>query len=151
MKSVDFKTRKYCCCSVAEQCLTLYNFIDCRTPGFHVLHWLPEFTQTHVDWVGDAIQPSHPLLSSSIPALNLSQNQGLFQRVSFSHQVAKGLEFQLLHQSFQWTLRLTSFRIDWFDHLAVQGSLKSILQHPIWNYQFFRSSAVFGFPWWLSC
>ena len=66
---------------------------------------LPEFTQTHVHWVGDAIQPSHPLSSPSPPTFNLSQHQGLLQWVSSSHQVAKVLEFQLQHQSFQWTLR----------------------------------------------
>ena len=66
---------------------------------------LPEFIQTHVHWIGDAIQPSHPLSSLSPPALNLSQHQGLFQSVNFLHQVAKVLEFQLQHQSFQWIFR----------------------------------------------
>ena len=75
------------------------------TPGLPVHHQLPEFTQTHVHRVGDAIQPSHPLSSPSPPALNLSQHQGLFKWVSSSHQVAKVLEFQLQHQSFQWTPR----------------------------------------------
>ena len=70
-------------------------------PGLPVHHQLPEFTQTHVRQVGDIIQPSHPLSSPSPPALNLSQNQGLFQRISSSHQVTKVLEFQLQHQSFQ--------------------------------------------------
>ena len=74
-------------------------------PGLPVHHQLPEFTQTHVHWVGDAIQPSHPLLSPSPPALNLSQHQGLFKWASFSQQVAKLLEFQLQHQSFQRTPR----------------------------------------------
>ena len=75
------------------------------TLGLPVHHQLPESSQTHVHWVGDAIQPSHPLLSLSPPAHNLSQHQGLFQWVSSSHQVAKVLEFQLQHQSFQWTPR----------------------------------------------
>ena len=70
-----------------------------------VHHQLLEFTQTHVHWIGDAIQPSHPLSSPSPPALNLSQHQGLFKWVSSSHQVAQVLEFQLQHQSFQWTTR----------------------------------------------
>ena len=83
------------------------------TPGLPVHHQLPEFTQTHVHWLGDAIQPSHPLSSPSPSAFNLSQHQGLFQWVSSSHQVAKGLELQLQHQSFQWTPGL-SFRRDWF-------------------------------------
>ena len=74
-------------------------------PGLPVHHQLPEFTQTHVHRVSDAIQPSRPLSSPSPPALNLSQHQGLFKWVSSSHQVGKGLEFQLQHQSFQWTPR----------------------------------------------
>ena len=77
--------------------------IDCSTPGLPVNHQIPEFTQTHVHWVGDAIQPSHPPPSPSPATFNLSQHQGLFQRVSSSHQVAKVLEFQ--HQSFQWIFR----------------------------------------------
>ena len=91
--------------SVAQLRPTLCNPMDCSTPGLPVHHQLPEFTQTHVHWVGDAIQPSHPLSSSSSPALNLSQHQGLFQWVSSSHQVAKVLEFQLQHQSFWWIFR----------------------------------------------
>ena len=75
------------------------------TPGLPVQHQLPEFTQTHVHWVSDAIQPSHPLSSPSPPAPNPSQHQGLFQWVNSSHEVAKVLEFQLQHQSFQWTPR----------------------------------------------
>ena len=104
--------------------------MDCSMPGFPVHHQLPELTQTHVHWFGDGIQPSHPLSSPSPPTLNLSQHQGLFKRVSSSHQVAKVLEFQLQHQSFQWILRIDlSFRMDWLDLLAVQGTLKSLLQH----------------------
>ena len=76
--------------------------MDCSTPGFPVLHYLLEFAQIHVHWVGDAIQPSHPLLPPFSPALNLSQHQSLFQWVSSSHQVAKVFELQLQHQSFQW-------------------------------------------------
>ena len=91
--------------SVAQSCLTLCDPMNCSIPGLPVHHQLLESTQTHVHWVGDAIQPSHPLPSPSPPALNLSQHQGLFQWVSSSHQVAKVLEFQLQHQSFQWTPR----------------------------------------------
>ena len=87
------------------RCLTLCNPINRSTPGLPVHHPHPWSTQTYVHWVGDAIQPSHPLLSPSPLALNLSQYQGLFQRVSSSYQVAKVVEFQLQHQSFQWTLR----------------------------------------------
>ena len=95
--------------SVAQSCPTLCNPIDCSTPGLPVHHQLPELTQTHVHRVSDAIQPSHPLLSPSPPAFNLSQHQGLFKWVSSSHQVAKVLELQLQHQSFQWI-----FRVDFF-------------------------------------
>ena len=84
--------------------------IDCSTPGLPVHNQFPEFTPTHVHWVGDAIQPSH-LLSSPSPAFNLSQHQGLFQWASSSHQVAKVLAFQLHHQSFQWIFR-TDFLYD---------------------------------------
>ena len=79
--------------------------MDCSMPGFSVHHQLQEFTQTHVHWVGDAFQPSHPLLSPSPPAFNLSLHQGLFKWISSSHQVVKVLEFQLQHQSFQWIFR----------------------------------------------
>ena len=91
--------------SVAQSCLTLCDPMDCSMPGLPVHHQLLEFTQTHVHWVGDAIQPSHPLLAPSPSALNLSQHQGLFKCVSSAHQVAKLLEFQLQHQSYQWTPR----------------------------------------------
>ena len=87
--------------SVAQLCLTLCDPMNRSTPGLPVHHKLPEFTQTHVHRVGDAIQPSHPLSSPSPPAPNPSQHQGLFQRVNSSHEVAKVLEFQLQHQSFQ--------------------------------------------------
>ena len=91
--------------SVAQMCPTLCELMDLSMPGFSVHHQLPEFTQTHVHWVGDVIQPSHPLSPPSPPAFNLSQHQGLFQWVCSSHQGAKVLEFQLQHQSFQWTPR----------------------------------------------
>ena len=97
LKTVQFN-------SVPQLCLTLCDPMNCSMPGLPVHHQLLEFTQTQVHWVGDAVQPSHPLLSPSPPALNLSQHQGLFIWVSL-HQVAKVLEFQLQHQSFQWILR----------------------------------------------
>ena len=90
---------------VTQSCVTFCDPMNCSMPGLPIHHQLPEFTQTHVHWVGDAIQPSHPLPSPSPPAFNLSQNQGLFKWVSSLHQVAKLLEFQLQHQSFQWTPR----------------------------------------------
>ena len=91
--------------SVAQSCPTLLNPMDCSTPGLLVHHQLLEFTQTHICWVGDAIQPSHPLSPPSPPALNPSQHQGHLQWVSSSHQVVKVLEFLLQHQSFQWIFR----------------------------------------------
>ena len=91
--------------SVTQSHPTLCGPMNRSTPGLPVHHQLPEFTQTHVHQVSDAIQPSHPLSSPSPPAFNLSQHQGLFQWVSSSYQVTKVLEFQLQHQSFQWTPR----------------------------------------------
>ena len=91
--------------SVAQLCLTLCNPMNCSMPDLSVHHQLLEFTQTHVHCVGDAIQPPHSLLSPSPPVVNLSQHQGLFQSVSFSHKVAKVLEFQFQYQSLQWTPR----------------------------------------------
>ena len=91
--------------SITQSCPTLWDTINCSTPGLPVHHQLPESTQTHVHRVGDAMQPSHPLSSPSPPALNFSQNQGLFKWVNFLHEVAKVLKFQLQHQSFQWIFR----------------------------------------------
>ena len=91
--------------SVAQSCLTLCDPMNCSTPGLPVHHQLPEFTQTQVNRIGDAIQPSHPLSSPSPPAPSPSQHQSLFQWVNSSHEVAKVLEFQLQHQSFQRTPR----------------------------------------------
>ena len=98
MRSVQFS-------SIAQSCTTLCDPMYHNTPGLPVHHQLPEFTQTHAHQVGDAIQPSHPLLSPSPPAPNPSQHQGLFQWVSSSHEMAKVLEFQPQHQSFQWRPR----------------------------------------------
>ena len=134
---------------VTQLCQTLCNPMDCSTPDFPVLHYLLEFAQTSVHWVGDAIQPSHPLLPLS-PAFNLSQHQGLFQWVSSSHQVAKVLELQL--QSFQWIFGLISFRTDWWlDLLVVQGTLKSlyngIVSPSSWQYIKFYSKTF----WIIQC
>ena len=114
--------------SVAQLCPTLCDPMNHSMPGLPVHHQLPESTQTHVHRVGDAIRPSHPL-SSPPPALNLSQHQGLFKRVSSSHQVAKVLEFQLHISPSNEHPGLISFSVDWLDLLAVQGTLKSLLQH----------------------
>ena len=115
--------------SVVQSCPTLYDPTDCSRPGFPVHHQLPQLTQTHVHWVSAAIQPSYPLSSPSPPTFNLSQHWGIFQWVSSSHQVAKLLEFQLQHQSFQWTFRTDFPGMDWLDLRAVQGTLKSLLQN----------------------
>ena len=98
MSSVQFN-------SVTQSCPTLCNPMDCSMPGFPVYHHLPDFPHTYVHQVSDAIQTSHPLLSPSPPAINLSQHQGPFQWISSSHKVATVLEFQLQHQSFQWIFR----------------------------------------------
>jgi len=108
--------------------------MNCNTPGFPVLHYLPKFAQTHVHWVSDAIQPSHPLSSPSPPALNLSQHQGLFQWVSSSHQVAKVLDLSI-SPSNEYS-GLISFRIDLFDLLAVQGS-QDFSSTTVWKHHFF--------------
>ena len=91
--------------SVTQLCLTLCDPMNHSTPGLSVHHKLPEFTKTHAHRVSDAIQPSHPLSAPSPPAPNPSQHQGLFQWVNSSHEVAIVLEFQIQHQSFQWTHR----------------------------------------------
>ena len=98
--------------SVTQSYLTLCDPMDCSTPGLPpVHHQLLGLTQTHVHSVNDAIQPSYPQLFPFSPAFNLSQHLGFYKWVSSSHQVAKGLEFQLQHRSFQWMFR-TSF--PWF-------------------------------------
>ena len=127
--------------SVAQLCSTLCTIMDCSTPGFPVHHQLPEFTQTHVHWLGEAIQLSHPLSSPSPPAFNFSQHQGLFQWVSSSHQV-KSFSFNISPSNEY--LGLISFRINWLDRLAVQETLKSLLQHNsskasiLWHPAFFK-------------
>ena len=133
----------YTLSSVGQPCLILSDPMNRSTPGFPVHHQLPEFTQTHAPWVGDAIQPSHPPSSPSPPAHNPSQHQGLFQWINSSHEVAKLLEFQLQHQSFHEHPGLTSFRMDWLDLLAVQGTLRSLLQHHSSKVSIFQCSAFF--------
>ena len=110
-------------------CVWLCNPMDCSTPSFPVHHQLLELAQTHVHWVGDAIQPSHSLSSPSPPAFNLFQHQGLFQWVSPSYQVAKYWSYSFSISPFNDYLGLISFKMDWLDLLAIQGTLKSLLQH----------------------
>ena len=107
--------------SVTQSCPTLCDPMNCSTPGLPVHHQLPESTQTHVHWVGDAIQPSHPLSSPSPPALNLSQHQGLFHWVSSSHQVPKYWSFSFSISLSNDYSGLTSFRMDCLDLLWSKG------------------------------
>ena len=117
--------------------------MGCSMPGFPVHHQLLELTQTHVYWVGDTIQLSHSLQFPSPPAFNLSQHQGLFEWVSSSHQMAKVLEFQLQNQSFNEYSGLISIRMNWLDLIAVQGTLKSLLQHHSSKASILQDSAFF--------
>ena len=112
-------------------------------PGLPVHHQHSESTQTHVHRVGDAIQPSHPLSFPSPPAPNPSQHQGLFQWVNLSHEVAKVLEFSFSISPSNEHPGLISFRMDWLDLLAVQGTLKSLLQHHSSKPSIFWRSAFF--------
>ena len=124
--------------SVAQLCPTLCDPMDCSMPGFPVNHQLLELTQTHVHWVSDAIQLSHPLLCPS-PAFSLSQHQGLFQQVSSSHQVAKVLEFQLQHQSFQWTPRKPRTPLGWTGWISLEsmGLSRVFSNTTVQKHQFF--------------
>ena len=124
---------------VAQSCLTLCDPMDCTMPGLSVHHQLPEFTQTHVHWVGDAIQPFHPLSSPS-PIFNLSQHQCLFK---WSQLWPKYWSFSFSISPSNDHSGLISFRTEWLDLLAVQGTLKSLLQHHsskasiLWHSAFF--------------
>ena len=129
--------------SVAQSCPTLCDPMNRSTPGLPVHHQLLESTQTHVHWVSGAIQPSHPLSSSSPPALNLSQHQGLFKWVSSSHQVAKYWSFSFNISPSKEHPGLISFTMDWLDLLEVQGTLKSLLQHHSSKASIFLHSAFF--------
>ena len=151
--------------SVDPSCPTLCGPMDYSTPGFPVHHQLLELTQTHVHRVSDAIQPSHPLSSPSPPPFNLSQHQSLFQWVSSSHQMAKVLELQLQHQSFQWIFR-TGFLEDWLvgspclsngSPLGKYGSpvsLRTFIWRTASEADFLVGPFVFllchSFDWWLS-
>ena len=117
--------------------------MDYSMPGLPVHHQLSEFAQARVHWVGDAIQPSHPLLSPSPIAFNPSQHQGLFKRVSSSYQVAKYRSFSFNISPSNEHPGLISFRMDWLDLLAVQGTVKSLLQHHSSKASIFWPSAFF--------
>ena len=123
--------------SVAQSCPTLCNPMNHSTPGLPVHHQLPESTQTHVHWFGAAIQLSHPLSSSSPPALNLSQHQGLFKWVSSSHHVHRVLEFQLQYRSIQWTLKDWS-PLGWTGWISWQSKgLSTVFFNTVQKHQFF--------------
>ena len=129
---------EYFCYWVTKLCPTLCNPMDCSVPGFPVLHHLLEFAQAHVHLVGDAIQPSYPLSSTSPPVFNLSQHRGLFQWVSSSHQVVKLLELQLQHQSLNiqdW------FPLGWTDWITLQskGLSRVFSNTTVQKHQFFST------------
>ena len=128
-----------CCCSVSKSCLTLCNPLDYSTSGFPVHHHLLEFAQTHVNWIGDSIQSSHPLSSPSPPAFHLSQHQGLFQWVCFLHWWPKYWSFRFTISPSNEYSELISFRMDWLDLLAVQGTLKNLSNTTLQKHQFFST------------
>ena len=130
--------------SVTQPCLTLCNPTDCSKSGFPVHNQFPELAQTHVHRIGDAIPPSHPLLSPSLPVFNLSQHQ---ESIVFSNESALDIRWPK-YWSFSISIRssneysgLISFRMDWLDLLIVQGTLKSLLQHHSSEASFLRHSA----------
>ena len=123
-----------CCCSVPQACPTLSDPMDCSTPDLPVLHYLPEFTQTHVHWVNDAIQPIHFLTPPLPPTLNLSQHQGLFKWVSSLHQVAKVLEFQLPINVQDW------FPVGWTSWISLLSKELS----RIFSYTTIQKHQLFG-------
>ena len=127
------------CCSVTKSCLILGNPVDCSMPGFPALHYLLEFAQTHVHWVGDATWASHFLLLPSPPALNYSQQQGLFQWVGSLHQVAKVLKLQLQHQPFQCIFIQVWFplRLTGLVSFLSKGGSRLFCSTTVWKPQFF--------------
>ena len=136
MISVQFR-------SVAQLWLTLCNPMDCSTPGLPVRHQLPELAQIRVYWVGDAIQPSHPLSSPSLPALNLSQHQGLLHESVLRIMWPKYCSFSFSISPYNEYLGLISFRMDWLDLLGVQETFTSLLQHHSSTVSILRVSAFF--------
>ena len=123
------------CCSVAQSCLILCNPMDCSMPGLPVPHHFPEFAQVHVHCIGDAVQPSHPLMPSS-SALDLSQHQGLFQWVICSNQMTKILELQ--HQSFQWIFRADLPQLAGLTSVLSKGLSGVSSNTTAWRHWFFR-------------
>ena len=129
-EATQVKKEFCCCCSVTKSCPTLCDPMDCSMPAFPVLHHLPELAQTHVHRVGDAIQPFHPLSSSCPPAFRVFPNIRVFSNESILRiRWPKYWSFSFSISPSNEYLGLISFRIDWLDLLAVQGTLKSLLQH----------------------
>ena len=127
-----------CCCSIAKSCPTLCDPMNCSTPGFPIIHYLPEFAETHVHWISDAIQLSHPLLPSSPPALSLSQHQGLFQWIRSSHQGGKVSELPVLVSVLPVNIQ------NWFllgltglISLLSEGLSRIFSSTTVWKYSFF--------------
>ena len=129
-------------CSVAQLCLTLWHPMSCTTPGLPVHHQLPELVQTHIHWVGDAIQPSHPLSSPPPPAFNLSQHQVFPNESVLWIRWPKYWSFSFSISPSSDYSALVSFRIDWF-HLAVQGTLKRFSSTTVWKHHFFSTQLFF--------
>ena len=123
--------------SVAQSCLTLCDLMNCNMPGLPVLHHLPEFTQTHIHRVGDAIQPFCPLLSPSPPAFNLSQHQVFSNKSVLRIRWPKYWSFSLSISPSNECSGLISFRIDWFHFLAVQGTIRVFSDTTVQKHQFF--------------
>ena len=134
-----------CCCSGALSCLILCNPMDCSTPSFPVLHYLPELAQTHVYWIGDAIQPSHPLpspspLPSILPSIRIFSNRSIFL---IRWPKYWSFNFSISISTSDGYSDIISFRIDWFDPLLVQGTLNSLLQHQNSKASVLQGSAFF--------
>ena len=136
-------TRKFQFSSVAQLCLTLCNPMNCSRPGLPVHHQLLEFIQTHVQQVGDAIQPSHPLSSPSPPAFNLFQHQVFSNESALCIRWPKYWSISFSISPSNEHPGLISFRMDWLDLLSVQGTLKSLLQHHSSKTSILRCSALF--------
>ena len=129
--------------SIPQSCPTLCDPMDCSMPGFPVLHCLLALAQTHVHWVSDAIQTSHPSSSPSLPAINLSQHQGLLQWSALRIRWPKYWSFSFSISPFNKYWGLISFRFDWLDLLAVQGTLKSLFQYHSSKASILRDSFFF--------
>ena len=129
--------------SVTQSCLTFCDPMDCSMPGFPVHHQLPQFAQTHVHQVSDAIQASHPPLSPFPPDFNLSQHQGLFKWSSSLHHLPKYWSFSFSISPSNESSGLISFRMDWLDLLVVQGTLKIFSNTTVQKHQLFWCSAFF--------